>query len=36
MDSEGSSGCKVDILLRFWPTLKGMYRLEYENIGTGI
>ena len=53
MDSEGSSGCMVDIVRRFWPTRKGMYtcmcffytfnnlstpffRLEYENIGTGI
>ena len=25
MDSEGSGGCMVDIVRRFWPTRKGMY-----------
>ena len=29
MDTEGSGGCMVDIVRRFWPTRKGMYTCMY-------
>jgi AP endonuclease 2 len=29
MDDEGTGGCMVDIVRRFWPTRKGMYTCMY-------
>ena len=29
MDVEGSGGCMVDIVRRFWPTRTGMYTCMY-------
>lgn len=29
MDADGSGGCMVDIVRRFWPTRKGMYTCTY-------